>query len=551
MSRLKPYLFSVVITAGFFVLVEGFLYTTGFKYTPREKIYWRPMITMFEGTRQRNIETRFDYPGYIWRTIPNTPYTDSRGFRRPEVADEKPPGTIRIAFLGGSTTHGGYRPYPERVVALLNDALGEDRYEALNAACSSYSTLQSRVALERWVLPLDPDMVFVYHGWNDPQVQHDGYGDHEKYRTSDQTRTSWLLALARVRSLRIGQAMAGLLDWADYTWPRPRVTPDEFRANLDDIARQCDRAGVPLWVATRPRTRRLNTARSLYGTKPLERQYYSTLTRSTDAAAVYGEIHRLYTDIQRDVALRHANAQLCDLSTLIDDLQQRQLADRLGPHLTIFREDDCHLYEFAEQQMAQYIALTVAPQHRKAVVRHIDSYAYNAATARLMLAEEQPGGALFYAARAAVAEPSRAHELADLMYAAERNVRFVELFHQGRPGTKGDFADKLAKLKTCLALRPDDFGVVWQIYRLCVHADQVDQVAEVLAEFRPDNPEDTRQWLSISLESHIIGERLNPAFRTANQLLRVDPDNKQANAFLAHVRQVFESQGTAPQEPTN
>ena len=140
MSRLKPYLFSVVITAGFFVLVEGFLYATGFKYTPREKIYWRPMITMFEGTRQRNIETRFDYPGYIWRTIPNTPYTDSRGFRRPEVADEKPPGTVRIAFLGGSTTHGGYRPYPERVVALLNDALGEDRYEALNAACSSYST---------------------------------------------------------------------------------------------------------------------------------------------------------------------------------------------------------------------------------------------------------------------------------------------------------------------------------------------------------------------------------------------------------------------------
>ncbi|MDP6699087.1 MAG: hypothetical protein QGH25_05530 [Candidatus Latescibacteria bacterium] len=68
---------------------------------------------------------------------------------------------------------------------------------------------------------------------------------------------------------------------------------------------------------------------------------------------------------------------------------------------------------------------------------------------------------------------------------------------------------------------------------------------------RPANLDDIRLWLSISLESHIIGDRLHPAVRMANQLLRVDPDNEKANAFLARVRQTLESLRTAPQAPTN
>jgi len=37
----------------------------------------------------------------------------------------------------------------------------------------------------------------------------------------------------------------------------------------------------------------------------------------------------------------------------------------------------------------------------------------------------------------------------------------------------------------------------------------------------------------------------------ADQLLRVDPDNEKANAFLARVRTILKSLGTAPQAPTN
>ena len=545
MSNAKNYIFSVVVTVAFFALAEAALSLVGFEYTAREKVYWRPMITMFAGTRQHNIETKFEYPDYIWRTIPNTRFTDSRGFRRPELTEQKDQHKIRIAFLGGSTTHGGYRPYPERAIALLNDALGEDRYEALNAACSSYSTHQSRIALERWVLPLDPDAVFLYHGWNDPQVQEDGYGDHEKFRAAHDgpasSDESWLAQLASIRDLHIGMGMAALVDWADFSWPRPRVSPENFRDNLEYMALQCKRAGVPLWIATRPRTQRPDSSRPFYASKPIERQYYGDFLATEDGTAIYDEVHRLYTNLQRETAQQHDNAHVCDLSAFIDTLEQRQLDGQLGPHIEIFREDACHLYEFAEQQMAEFVALSIAPQHRALIERHIGSFAYNAHTARQLLAEEQPGGALFYLAKAVAAEPSRSPELDGLKAQAEENVRFVELFHEGRHGTDGDYATKLAKLRTCLEMRPSDFGVAWQIYRLCIYEDQAANVAEILAPFRPANIPEARQWLSISLESHIIGERLKPAVATANQLLRIDPENEEAQVFLARVRNALES----------
>jgi hypothetical protein len=536
MSNVKNYILSILVTVAFFTIAEGALYLANFEYAAREKAYWQPTITMFEGTRQRNIATQFEYPGYIWRTIANTRFTDSRGFRRPELPDVKGEHKIRIAFLGGSTTHGGFRPYPERAITLLNDALGEDRYEALNAACSSYSTHQSRIALDRWVLPLKPDAVFLYHGWNDPQVQDDGYSDHEKFRTAARNEQSWLSSLAHVRNLRMGMGMAALVDWADFSWPRPRVSPEKFRENLEYMAQQCELAGVPLWVATRPRTQRSDSSRPFYASKTIERQYYGDLLATQDGTEIYDTVHHLYTDLQHEITRQHDNTYTCDLSAFIDQLEQRQLDGQLNPHIKIFREDACHLYEFAEQQMAEFVALTIAPQYRAQIERHIAGFAYNAQTAHQLLMEEQPGGTLYYASKAAAAEPSRAHQLADLNEQAKKNLRFVKLFHEGRPGTEGEFSAKLAKLRTCLEMRPSDFGVAWQIYRLCIYEDRAVDVAEILAPFRPANIADARQWLSISLESHIIGERLKPAVATANQLLRIDPENKEALVFLTRVR---------------
>ncbi|HIG54985.1 MAG TPA: hypothetical protein EYG11_06955 [Candidatus Latescibacteria bacterium] len=145
---------------------------------------------------------------------------------------------------------------------------------------------------------------------------------------------------------------------------------------------------------TRPRTQREDSSRPFYASKTTARQYYGDLLATTDGTAIYNEVHRLYTDLQQDVTRRHDNAHTCDLSAFIEQLEQRQLDGQLNPHIKIFREDACHLYEFAEQQMAEFVALTIAPQHRDRIERHIASFTYNARTAHQLLTEEQPGGAL-------------------------------------------------------------------------------------------------------------------------------------------------------------
>ena len=176
----------------------------GFTYAPRQPTLWVPTVAGFQGTYEFFIPTALAPPGYVWLAAPGTPYTDRRGFRLPELPDRKEPGRIRIAFLGGSTTQGGYRPYPERTVALLNAAAGTNRYEALNAACSSYSTHQSLIVLQRLVLDLEPDLVCLYHGWNDAQLQEDGFRDDQKDAAANRAGPPprWTLPLRRTRLLQ-------------------------------------------------------------------------------------------------------------------------------------------------------------------------------------------------------------------------------------------------------------------------------------------------------------------------------------------------------------
>ena len=81
-------------------------------------------------------------------------------------------------------------------------------------------------------------------------------------------------------------------------------------------------------------------------------------------------------------------------------------------------------------------------------------------------------------------------------------------------------------------MRPSDFGVMWQIYRLCIYQGQLPAAADALAAYRPSGHVETREWLRIRLDSHVSGFRMELAVETANQLLRIDPKNEKARQFL-------------------
>lgn len=519
--------FSLVSTLVFFGLIEGGLRIARFDYQPRQRLLWKPTIAGFQGTMEYYIQTEFAPPGYIWLSQPNTPYTDRYGFRLPEIPVERVPGRVRVAFLGGSTTQGGYRPYPERAIRLLNAVAGTNRFEMLNVACSSYSTHQSLIALERWVLPRKPDIAMIYHGWNDQNVQSDGFADSDKDALlqvvpKGSGRLAWL------RTLKVTQLLGRMVNAVDRTWPRPRVAPEAFRANLERSVDLCLAANVKPLIMVRPRSHR----RPLPKLEPVYLQHYLRVYGTENPDPLYQRIFETYTAIQRDVGGR-PGAGICDAAAFLDDLQDQNGRKAFGDGIEIFRDDAMHLYEFAEQKLAEQVALTLAPEMADAVRAFVESPDYHEFLAREFLAEVQPYEAVHYAKKAAAADPARAAQMDALIQAAQVDFEFVRLFREGRwGGADPDFDSKIRKLKRCLQMRPSDMGVCSQIFRVCMYMNRPDSAAEAMAGFRPATARDRYEWLYFTFQSHVAGRRWGLAEQAARSILEMNPNDENARAFL-------------------
>ena len=105
--------------------------------------------------------------------------TNSLGFRGHEFCATKSPRTLRIICLGGSTTWGtgatsDQATWPAVLEQQLNASLQAggafDKVEIINAGVSGYTIMESFINLKMRILPLDPDLVIIYHGINDAQA---------------------------------------------------------------------------------------------------------------------------------------------------------------------------------------------------------------------------------------------------------------------------------------------------------------------------------------------------------------------------------------------
>lgn len=97
---------------------------------------------------------------------------NSRGFRGPEIAVPKPPDTVRVAFLGASTTwcaevSSDAQVWPHLVTHQLQAAFPGARIDYVNGGVPGYTVSSSQANLERRVEPLAPDIVVIYHATND------------------------------------------------------------------------------------------------------------------------------------------------------------------------------------------------------------------------------------------------------------------------------------------------------------------------------------------------------------------------------------------------
>ncbi len=116
-------------------------------------------------------------PCYGWKVFPGkyvrsleVIHINSLGLRGPEISERKEPGEIRVLVLGGSSAFNsnseGGNTWPRLLEKKLQKRFGPS-VRVINAATPGYSVYQSAKRLECQLLGLSPDLVLVYHLWND------------------------------------------------------------------------------------------------------------------------------------------------------------------------------------------------------------------------------------------------------------------------------------------------------------------------------------------------------------------------------------------------
>jgi lysophospholipase L1-like esterase len=129
--------------------------------------YSAPELYRPSADPQLVFEPRPNFEGFSEGT---TVRTNSLGLRERELPLDKPPGVVRVLFLGDSVTFGSGvpndAPFPRVVEAALVDLPGP-RVETVNAAVVGYNTTQELARLEAVGPAYRPDVVVVTFVVND------------------------------------------------------------------------------------------------------------------------------------------------------------------------------------------------------------------------------------------------------------------------------------------------------------------------------------------------------------------------------------------------
>jgi len=94
------------------------------------------------------------------------------GFRGPPLVQPKPEGTLRIAFVGASTTFcaevsGDNLTWPHLVTETIQKEYPDINVDYVNAAVPGYTVKSSLLNFRRRVASLNPDVTVIYHATND------------------------------------------------------------------------------------------------------------------------------------------------------------------------------------------------------------------------------------------------------------------------------------------------------------------------------------------------------------------------------------------------
>lgn len=130
----------------------------------------------YGSTKNTLYSTTFDTASGLVIPIPSqktrTTQTNSMGFRSPELPAAKSNSTIRLAFLGASTTFcaeasSNEATWPHLVWKSLQETYPDVQFDYVNGGVPGYSLENSLRNLTCRIAPLEPDVIIIYHAVND------------------------------------------------------------------------------------------------------------------------------------------------------------------------------------------------------------------------------------------------------------------------------------------------------------------------------------------------------------------------------------------------
>lgn len=278
---------------------------------------------------------------------------NSLGFRGPEIAIPKPAGTVRLAFLGASTTWCGEVSGNDAVWAhLVAESLGKTfptvRFDYVNAGVQGYTMSSLLKSMELRVAALQPDVVVIYEASNnltgELRAQAAAQG---LVQTAEFQQFSWpsrysLLWLLVEKNLRVVRSERAARSDSRRLVVDPAVLGVEYRKELTQVVRAAQRHAKVVAVAT-------------FSIHPRRDQTLEQQMRASSSAFIYMpfvtpqvviESFERYNQIAREVA-RETGAVLIERENDI-------AGDPL--HFT----DTVHFTDLGSRAMAQRIAGSLA-----------------------------------------------------------------------------------------------------------------------------------------------------------------------------------------------
>jgi tetratricopeptide (TPR) repeat protein len=224
----KKLLFTLLVTVGFFLLLEGVLATFGL----RPVLYDEDPYVGFAGQIPLFTEELRDGKAHLI-----TAENKLQFFNRQEFPRQKDNGVFRVFCVGGSTTYG--RPYDDRTsfCGWLRAFVGEAssrQWEIINAGGISYASYRVALLMEE-LARYDPDLFIVYSGHNE-------FLENRTYAELAATPQTVQTIGAFLSRTRLYAALRSVVGKSDSAVPLDgdKLLPAEVKARLDTTVGPAD-----------------------------------------------------------------------------------------------------------------------------------------------------------------------------------------------------------------------------------------------------------------------------------------------------------------------